>query len=179
MTQSAPNTLMNEHKQTPTTVTGQPPAQSADLQAITKLVHSFYSDVRQDPLLGPVFEKAMHGRWDEHLQRLVDFWSTVALGTRSFKGDVFGKHMALENVTPAHFTAWVGMWQRHTELWFAPDAARALQLAAHGIACNLFRGYFSSDPAFASTADARIVRGYGADQAQAKQSAAHSSLLNS
>ena len=64
------------------------------VESITRLVHGFYGDVRQDPLLGPVFEKALHGQWDAHLQRLVDFWSTVALGTRSFKGDVFGKHMA-------------------------------------------------------------------------------------
>jgi len=74
------------------------------VESITQLVHGFYDDVRQDPLLGPVFEKALHGQWDAHLQRLVDFWSTVALGTRSFKGDVFGKHMALEGCgssTPA------------------------------------------------------------------------------
>lgn len=174
---SAPNAVMSEHRQTRTTVAGHPPAQAPDLQAITTLVHGFYRDVRQDPLLGPVFEKALHGHWDEHLQRLVDFWSTVALGTRSFKGDVLGKHMALGSITPAHFAAWVRMWQRHTELLLAPDAARELQVAAHGVACNLFRGYFGSDPAFASTPDARIVNGHGDDQAQAKRCAAQSSLL--
>lgn len=119
-----------------------------DAASITQLVHGFYADVRNDPLLGPVFEKALQGRWDAHLQRLVDFWSTVALGTRSFKGDVFGKHMALEGVTPAHFAAWVGLWQQHTGRIFAPDVARDLQVAAHGIARNLFRGYFGADPAF-------------------------------
>lgn len=118
------------------------------VESITRLVHGFYGDVRKDPLLGPVFEKALHGRWDAHLQRLVDFWSTVALGTRSFRGDVFGKHMALEGVTPAHFAAWVGLWQQHTARLFAPEVAQALQVAAHGIARNLFRGYFGSDPAF-------------------------------
>ena len=77
----------------------QPASQIApSVESITQLVHGFYGDVRRDPLLGPVFEKALHGQWDAHLQRLVDFWSTVALGTRSFKGDVFGKHMALEGV---------------------------------------------------------------------------------
>ncbi|UCU97809.1 group III truncated hemoglobin [Acidovorax radicis] len=124
------------------------PAAAPTLESITALVHGFYADVRQDALLGPVFEQALHGRWDAHLQRLVDFWSTVALGTRSFRGNVFGKHMALEGVTPAHFAAWVGLWQKHTQQLFAPDVARELQLAAHGIARNLFRGYFGSDPGF-------------------------------
>lgn len=119
-------------------------------ESITQLVHGFYGDVRNDPLLGPVFEKALHGQWDAHLQRLVDFWSTVALGTRSFRGDVFGKHMALQGVTPAHFAAWVGLWQQHTSRLFAPEVAQDLQIAAHGIARNLFRGYFGTDPAFAS-----------------------------
>ena len=123
-------------------------ALAPDVYRIAQLVHGFYADVRNDPLLGPVFEKALHGRWDAHLQRLVDFWSTVALGTRSFKGDVFGKHMALEGVTPAHFAAWVGLWQQHTSRLFAPEVAHHLQVAAHGIARNLFRGYFGSDPAF-------------------------------
>lgn len=124
------------------------PAAAPTVETITALVHGFYADVRQDPLLGPVFEHALHGRWDAHLQRLVDFWSTVALGTRSFRGDVFSKHMALEGVTPAHFAAWVGLWKKHTEQLFAPDVARDLQVAAHGIARNLFRGYFGSEPGF-------------------------------
>ncbi|MCT6719852.1 group III truncated hemoglobin [Acidovorax sp. K2F] len=122
-------------------------------ESITQLVHGFYGDVRRDPLLGPVFEKALHGHWDAHLQRLVDFWSTVALGARSFKGDVFGKHMALEGVTPAHFAAWVALWQQHTNRLFAPEVAHDLQVAAHGIARNLFRGYFANDPGFVQPRD--------------------------
>ena len=127
----------------------QPTSQlTPSVESITQLVHGFYGDVRRDPLLGPVFDEALHGQWDAHLQRLVDFWSTGALGTRSFKGDVFGKHMALEGVTPAHFAAWVGLWQQHTSRLFAPEVARDLQVAAHGIARNLFRGYFGNDPGF-------------------------------
>lgn len=132
------------------TIVSQPTLASApNAETIALLVHGFYDDVRNDPLLGPVFESALQGRWDAHLQRLIDFWGTVALGTRSFSGDVLGKHMALEDITPAHFAAWVGLWQKHTELHFAPDAARDLQRMAHRIARNIFRGYFGSDPGFA------------------------------
>ena len=53
--------------------------------------------------------------------------------------------------SPAHFAAWVRLWQQHTSQLLAPEAARELQLAAHGIARNLFRGYFGADPAFAPT----------------------------
>ncbi len=124
-----------------------------DAKSMTVLVHGFYSDVRAHPLLGPVFEAALHGRWDAHLARLVDFWCTVALGARSFKGDVFGKHMELSGITPAHFAAWVGLWQQHTSRLFAPAFAQELQVAAHGIARNLFRGYFGAEPAFVDARD--------------------------
>jgi hemoglobin len=152
------------------TVAPQPTATlTPSVESITLLVHGFYGDVRRDPLLGPVFEKALHGHWDTHLQRLVDFWSTVALGARSFKGDVFGKHMALEGVTPAHFATWVGLWQQHTNRLFAPEVARELQVAAHGIARNLFRGYFGSDPGFVQPREEHGAHGahhHGSGEAQ-------------
>lgn len=129
------------------TTTSSPGLASAhSVETITRVVHGFYDDVRNDFLLGPVFDRALHGRWDAHLQRLIDFWSTIALGTRSFSGDVLGKHMALEGITPAHFAAWLGLWKKHTELHCAPHAARDLQGMAHRIARNIFRGYFGRDP---------------------------------
>ena len=116
--------------------------------SLTALVHGFYADVRADPLLGPVFEEALRDRWEPHLARMVDFWSTVAMGSKSFSGNVFGKHMALSGVTPAHFAAWVRLWEHHTNALFAPDVAQELQITAHGIARNLFYGYFGVRPDF-------------------------------
>ena len=72
------------------------PRQAPSTESLTELVHSFYADVRADALLGPVFEEALHDRWEPHLGRMVDFWSTVALGSKSFSGNVFAKHMALQ-----------------------------------------------------------------------------------
>ena len=126
-----------------------PPFAAPSVQSLTALVHGFYADVRANPLLGPVFEAALHDRWEAHLARMVDFWSTVALGSKSFRGNVFSKHMALSGVTPAHFAAWVKLWGEHTNRLFAPEVALELQTAAHGIARNLFMGYFGSRPVFA------------------------------
>ena len=138
-------------------------SQLPDRAAIERLVERFYADVRADALLGPVFEAALHDRWEPHLARLVDFWSTVALGSKSFKVNVFTKHMALTGVTPAHFAAWVRLWGEHTERRFAPEVAQGLQVAAHGIARNLFQGYFGSKPVFAQSAAAEdgVEHGHG------------------
>lgn len=126
-------------------------------ERLSTLVHRFYADVRADALLGPVFEDALHDRWEPHLERMVEFWSTVALGSRSFTGNVFGKHMALSGVTPAHFSHWVRLWKDNTERLFEPDVAHDLQVTAHGIARNLFHGYFGEMPNFAHREDASVV----------------------
>jgi hemoglobin len=118
------------------------------VESLTELVHRFYADVRADALLGPVFEEALRDRWEPHLARMVDFWCTVALGSKSFRGNVFNKHMALQGVTPAHFAAWVRLWGEQTERLFAPEVAHDLQVTAHGIARNLFLGYFGTVPEF-------------------------------
>ncbi|XDF37937.1 group III truncated hemoglobin [Paracidovorax avenae] len=123
-----------------------------DYGAIAALVHGFYADVRAHPLLGPVFEEALADRWEPHLARMVDFWATVALGARSYRGNVQQRHRALQGVTPAHFAAWVGLWKQHTERRFAPDVAHDLQQAAHGVARNLFRALVGRLPDFAETA---------------------------
>ena len=124
-----------------------------DLDSITALVHGFYADVRADPLLGPVFAQAIGAHWDAHLARMVDFWSTVALGSKRYRGNVAARHLALEGITPAHFAAWVRLWARHTDARFAPETARQLQQAAHGVARNLFRVCLGQPPAFVQAHD--------------------------
>ena len=123
-----------------------PAPYALNAESVHTLVHSFYRDVRADPDIGPIFDGAIGDHWDLHLARLVDFWSTVMLGTRSFQGNVFGKHMALDGVRPEHFSIWLGLWKKHTEQLFAPDVAHELQHVAHGIARNLFRGFFGAFP---------------------------------
>ena len=47
-------------------------------EALGQLVQRFYARVRQDPLIGPVFNDAISD-WPEHLQKLQAFWSSVML----------------------------------------------------------------------------------------------------
>ena len=80
-----------------------PPSAPAPLplntESITRLILDFYDGVLADPLLGPVFAKEVGARWDEHLDRMVAFWSTVMLGSQQFRGNLVRRHMQLPNVT--------------------------------------------------------------------------------
>lgn len=115
-----------------------------DRAGLRRLVDAFYADVRRDDLLGPVFAAAIHD-WEPHLERMTEFWSTVMLHSKSFKGNVYQKHVALaatSDVQPAHFLRWITLWHRHSEALFPGETARELQVTAEGIGRNLFYGFF-------------------------------------
>jgi hemoglobin len=127
---------------TPSTLT---PGAELDRAGVRDLVHAFYDDVRADALLGPVFAQVIGDDWAPHLARMVEFWSTVMLGTRSFRGNVYGKHVQLAQqipTTPEHFLRWLTLWHRHTSARFEPGLAEEFQATAQGIGRNLFHGFF-------------------------------------
>ena len=120
--------------------------QPFDRSGITVLVDRFYASVRADALLGPLFEPLLHGRWDAHLARMVDFWCTASKIERRFQGDVYKQHMALAGITPAHLTRWLQLWQTHTEALFAPPHAARLYGVAVGVARVMHLGWFGELP---------------------------------
>lgn len=111
-------------------------------ESVRDLVVQFYAKVREDELLGPVFYQALGEDWGPHLDRLTEFWSTLVLGTRGFKGNVYGTHMALSDIQPEHFERWLAMFEQTAgELFEVVAAARFIKMA-HQIAASLQIGFF-------------------------------------
>lgn len=106
------------------------------------LVHTFYDAVREDSELGPVFLRVLGDDWSDHLERLTRFWSTMMLGTREFRGNVYGTHMRLDGIEPVHFMRWLALFDATATRLFTPTAAGALLQAAHRVAGSLQLGYF-------------------------------------
>ncbi|HLU12692.1 MAG TPA: group III truncated hemoglobin [Arenimonas sp.] len=97
-----------------------------DRAALARLVDTFYEKVRRDPSLGPVFNDAVHD-WDEHKQLLTEFWSSVALGTRSYRGNPMAAHRARPDIRSDHFDRWLQLWRETTAELLAPADAATLQ----------------------------------------------------
>jgi hemoglobin len=76
---------------------------------VRRLVAEFYRRVRQDALLGPVFDAAIED-WDQHLIRMCDFWSSVVLMSGRYKGKPVLVHAMLPGLTPAHFRKWLALF---------------------------------------------------------------------
>lgn len=109
---------------------------------IVQLVDTFYSRVREDPVLGPVFEEKLAGHWHEHMPRMVAFWTKVLLDTGEFQGNVFGKHMALSGIGREHFVRWLTLFRMTAiEVFGTEDCAEAI-VVANRIASSLQLGFF-------------------------------------
>ena len=107
---------------------------------IARLVPAFYERVRQDPVLGPIFNGAIND-WPQHLGKLQDFWSSVMLTTGRYKGQPMVAHVRHEKqMTADNFARWLDLWRQVSSDLLSPAAARAFQEKAERIAESLQLG---------------------------------------
>lgn len=108
--------------------------------SLERLVRTFYGRVREDALLGPVFNAAVED-WEEHFHRLTAFWSSVMLTSGRYKGNPFGAHLK-HPITPQMFERWLALWGETVGELFDPEAARQLRVRAERIGQSLSQGLF-------------------------------------
>lgn len=112
-----------------------------DDAAIKTVVHAFYARVRQDPLLAPIFAtKISDEQWPNHLDHIVDFWSSIFLKTGRFSGNPMRKHLALDGLTPAHFTRWLFLFEATADEVLLPEQSHKMHAMAQRIAQSLQMG---------------------------------------
>ncbi|KYG67773.1 group III truncated hemoglobin [Bdellovibrio bacteriovorus] len=100
---------------------------------IKLLVDEFYSKVRQDPYIGPIFTDVAKVDWEEHLPKLYNFWADLLLGEDTYRGRPFPPHMKL-NLQQGHFEQWLRLFTQTVDENFvglkASEAkSRALRIA--------------------------------------------------
>jgi len=93
-----------------------------DEAMIAQLVEAFYTRVRADALLGPIFEARVED-WDAHFEKLRAFWSSVALMSGRYHGQPMRAHIELP-VGGEHFDRWLALFEE-TAAELCPPAAAA------------------------------------------------------
>lgn len=106
-----------------------------DEDILRDLVHSFYAKVRRDTVLGPIFA-ARISDWDPHLERMVAFWSSVALMTGRYHGRPVPAHTPLP-IHGAHFERWLGLFRETAREVCSPAGAAHVIERAERIARSL------------------------------------------
>ncbi|RYE64710.1 MAG: group III truncated hemoglobin [Oxalobacteraceae bacterium] len=107
---------------------------------IAKLVAAFYGRVREDVVLGPIFNGAITD-WPHHLDKLQAFWSSVMLTSGRYKGQPMVAHVRHEqHMTAKNFARWLALWQQTSAELLGPEAAAEFQEKADRIAESLQLG---------------------------------------
>lgn len=111
-------------------------------EQLTQLVHRFYAKVRDDELLGPVFDHAISD-WPHHLGKMVDFWSSVMLTSGRYKGNPMMMHLKhIARIRPEMFGRWLELWRETAREVLGETGAAAMIVKAERIAESLQLGMF-------------------------------------
>lgn len=102
---------------------------------IAVLVNEFYAKVQKDPNIGPIFIDVAKVNWDEHLPKLIDFWSDLLLGDSTYRGRPFPPHIPL-NLKIEHFETWLKLFMQTVDENFIGLKAEEAKKRALGIARN-------------------------------------------
>lgn len=100
---------------------------------IQLLVNSFYDKVKQDDIIGYIFNDIAKVDWDKHLPVMYDFWENTIFYTGTYEGNPMKMHFALHKKNPLteqHFNHWIELFTSTVdELFEGKHAVLAKQRA--------------------------------------------------
>ena len=104
-----------------------------ELEDVKNLVDTFYGKVREDQLIGPIFDERIQDRWPQHLAKMYTFWQTVLLGEHTYYGSPFPPHAQLP-VEKEHFDRWLTLFSQTLDELFAGEIAKEAMWRANKMA---------------------------------------------
>ncbi|CAM3467065.1 group III truncated hemoglobin [Aequorivita lipolytica] len=95
---------------------------------VSLLVNTFYSKVRKDALLGPIFNGIITD-WETHLKLLTDFWETNLFFKRKYFGNPLHAHIEVDKkvghtINELHFGTWINLWIETVDELFEGETAQ-------------------------------------------------------
>jgi hemoglobin len=122
-----------------------------DEESIAALVDRFYTRVRQDEVLGPIFAEKIGDDWEPHLKTMRAFWSSLMLASGRYKGNPMIKHLMLvPRIGSEHFERWLGLWKQTAAELFPEATAEVFVRKAKSIAERMLESIDRHHAAIAS-----------------------------
>lgn len=115
---------------------------------ISLLVNTFYTKVRANDELGPIFNNAIKD-WDSHLILLTDFWESQLFRKNVFSGNPLKKHVEVDEnnnnkLTNDLFGLWLQFWLGTLDELFEGGLADLAKDRARNIASFMFMEIFKA-----------------------------------
>lgn len=90
-------------------------AENITHENVRTLVMSFYSKLIKDDIVGPFFIAKLGNdmskeHWKTHLETIVVFWSSLALGNPKYTGSLFVPHTQLGDLKRETFEQWLKLF---------------------------------------------------------------------
>jgi len=104
---------------------------------IELLVDTFYDRVLKDQTIGYIFNDIVNLDLDKHLPIMYNFWDSLLLGGRNYKGNPMSKHFEInknEHLLAHHFKAWLKLWEQTINDLFKGTKATEAITRSKGIA---------------------------------------------
>lgn len=126
--------------------------QITDRTDLENLVNSFYTKIRADELLGPIFHSNIpENHWQEHLEKLTDFWESNLFGVAKFKGNPTQKHSNVDKnlnygIEQKHFGRWLQLWFETIDALFVGEYADKAKISARKMSTGQFLAIWQKRP---------------------------------
>ena len=115
---------------------------------VRELVSNFYSKVRKNKEIGEFFNRTVLD-WDEHEERLTDFWENTLFMNKTYSGNPIRVHLNVDRlfdhtIEQKHFGIWLNLWFETIDELFQGNNATKAKMRARKMATLLFIKIFEN-----------------------------------
>jgi hemoglobin len=113
---------------------------------LAELVHLFYARIRQDDVLGPIFNRHVND-WTHHEEVICDFWESQLLFTKRYRGNPLEAHVQLDKkegytLSNEDFGLWMNLWYKTVDELFEGEVAERAKNNARKMSTYLYLKMF-------------------------------------
>jgi hemoglobin len=108
-----------------------------DRKDVEQLINSFYDKVKQDDVIGFIFNDVAKVNWEKHLPVMYDFWENIIFLTNTYSGNPMQVHMHLNRrvqLAKEHFERWLKLFTGTVDELFEGKNANVAKEKAVSIA---------------------------------------------
>ncbi|MDT0295438.1 group III truncated hemoglobin [Mesonia ostreae] len=119
-----------------------------DREDVSLLVHKFYEKVRLNEEIGHFFNETIDD-WDEHLEKLTDFWESNLFRVNKFTGRPGYAHIKVDqkfnhSIEAKHFGVWLNLWFETIDTYFEGELADKAKYFARNLGSNFHMKIFAA-----------------------------------
>lgn len=121
-------------------------------QDVANLVHLFYSKVRKNEVLAPIFSKHIKDHeWQLHISKLTDFWESNLFKKAGYKGNPVSHHIKVDKaesykIEPTHFGIWLQLWIESVDELFQGEIATQAKFIARKMSTGQYIAMWNHRP---------------------------------